>query len=262
MTLGEKLRQARLSAGLSQRQLCGQCITRNQLSMLENNRATPSLETLRYLAGQLGKPVSYFLEDRQSGLLESAAINWGEPESALAALSAYTPEGTALDDVVRLLQAMAGLAAARQATEAGQLPYAARLLSQAAERRSRFTQPDLAGGIAASQAALGAAGAESALLAYLTPSLLALAQVYLTQGKAEAALAALALLPESQGAALRGQALHQLGQYRQALAVLAKANLPPSKGLLLLMEDCCQQIGDFRGAYGYAKQLRALSPEE
>ena len=84
MTLGEKLRQARVAAGLSQRQLCGQHMTRNQLSMLENNHAMPSLETLYYLAGQLGKSVSYFLEGEQSRLLESAAFNWNEPEAALS----------------------------------------------------------------------------------------------------------------------------------------------------------------------------------
>ena len=32
MELGEKLKQARLEAGLSQRQLCGEEITRNMLS--------------------------------------------------------------------------------------------------------------------------------------------------------------------------------------------------------------------------------------
>ena len=61
MTMGERLRQAREEAGLSQRQVCGDQITRNQLSQLEHDRVGPSVETLRYLARQLGKPVSYFL---------------------------------------------------------------------------------------------------------------------------------------------------------------------------------------------------------
>lgn len=63
MELGEKLRQARLEAGLSQRQLCGEEITRNMLSLIENGSAKPSMKTLRYLAGRLGKSVSYFLEE-------------------------------------------------------------------------------------------------------------------------------------------------------------------------------------------------------
>lgn len=63
MELGEKIRKARLEANLSQRQLCGDEITRNMLSLIEHGTAKPSMKTLRYLAQQLGKPISYFLED-------------------------------------------------------------------------------------------------------------------------------------------------------------------------------------------------------
>ena len=63
MTLGEKLKAARLEAGLSQRQLCGDVITRNMLSQIENGSARPSMDTLGYFAGKLGKPISWFLEE-------------------------------------------------------------------------------------------------------------------------------------------------------------------------------------------------------
>ena len=63
MELGEKIKHARLTAGLSQRQLCGDTITRNMLSLIESGRAKPSMDTLLYLANRLGRPVSYFLED-------------------------------------------------------------------------------------------------------------------------------------------------------------------------------------------------------
>ena len=63
MELGEKLRQARQDAGLSQRQLCGDTITRNMLSLIEHGTAKPSMETLKLLAARLGKPVSYFLDE-------------------------------------------------------------------------------------------------------------------------------------------------------------------------------------------------------
>lgn len=92
MTVGEKLRQARLDAGLSQRELCGECITRNMLSQIENGVANPSMATLQYLAGALKKPVSYFLEDLQEKLCDlhsplqtqyGLAQQWQEhPESA------------------------------------------------------------------------------------------------------------------------------------------------------------------------------------
>ena len=63
MELGEKIRHARLEAGLSQRQLCGDVITRNMLSQIENGSANPSMSTLRYLAQRLGKNISYFLQE-------------------------------------------------------------------------------------------------------------------------------------------------------------------------------------------------------
>lgn len=63
MELGEKLLKARTDAGLSQRQLCGDVITRNMLSQIEHGTAKPSMKTLQYLAERLGKPVSYFLEE-------------------------------------------------------------------------------------------------------------------------------------------------------------------------------------------------------
>ena len=52
MELGEKLRQARLEAGLSQRQLCGEDITRNMLSQIEHGSAKPSMKTLQVYQGE------------------------------------------------------------------------------------------------------------------------------------------------------------------------------------------------------------------
>lgn len=71
MELGEKILQLRLAAGLSQRQLCGDAITRNMLSQIEHGTAKPSMKTLAYLSERLGKPISYFLEDsRDTDALE------------------------------------------------------------------------------------------------------------------------------------------------------------------------------------------------
>ena len=63
MELGQRIRQLRLSKGMSQRQLCGDVITRNMLSQIENGSARPSMDTLSYLAARLEKPVSFFLEE-------------------------------------------------------------------------------------------------------------------------------------------------------------------------------------------------------
>ena len=63
MELGQRIRQARLEAEMSQRQLCGDVITRNMLSQIENGSARPSMGTLQYIAEKLGKPIGYFLNE-------------------------------------------------------------------------------------------------------------------------------------------------------------------------------------------------------
>lgn len=63
MTLGQRIRSARIERGLTQKQLVGDHITRNMLSKIENDSATPSVRTLEFLAHQLELPVSYFIAD-------------------------------------------------------------------------------------------------------------------------------------------------------------------------------------------------------
>lgn len=66
MTLGEKLRQARQDRGLSQKQVAGDRITRNMLSLLEHDQAAPSLRTLEYLASVLDVPLAWLLKNNET----------------------------------------------------------------------------------------------------------------------------------------------------------------------------------------------------
>ncbi len=63
MTLGEKIKQARTSQRLTQAVLAGKEITRNMLSAIESDKATPSLSTLKYLARELDVPIAYLLSE-------------------------------------------------------------------------------------------------------------------------------------------------------------------------------------------------------
>jgi transcriptional regulator with XRE-family HTH domain len=63
MTIGQRIREARLSRQLTQQELVGDCITRNMLSKIENDAATPSVRTLEYIAGAMGLPPGAFLSD-------------------------------------------------------------------------------------------------------------------------------------------------------------------------------------------------------
>ena len=77
MKTGEKIRRARKKLGLTQEALAGEQITSNMLSKIENDVATPSLDTLKYIANTLSLPLGYLLseDDDLSFFEKKAAIN-------------------------------------------------------------------------------------------------------------------------------------------------------------------------------------------
>ena len=141
MDLGTRLKQARLDAGLSQRQLCGDTITRNMLSQIENGSANPSMETLRYLAERLQRPVSFFLEGTAASPNQShmdAArrhFSAGEFSAVLDALEEYRTPDPVFDPEFFLLKALAYLSLAEAETE----PHHARQLLDAAAEAGAST---------------------------------------------------------------------------------------------------------------------------
>ncbi len=66
LTLGERLKRARQAMGLTQEALGQPDLTKGFISLLEHDRAQPSVQTLRRLAERLGQPVSYFLDDHET----------------------------------------------------------------------------------------------------------------------------------------------------------------------------------------------------
>ena len=136
MELGTRLRQARMEAGLSQRQLCGGTITRNMLSQIENGSARPSMDTLRYLAGRLGKPIGYFLEEQavlspNLEVMEQARRVTGQ--AVLDVLDAYRGPDAQFDRERWLLEALTCLDLARQALDSGRKGVAGTMLVRAAK---------------------------------------------------------------------------------------------------------------------------------
>ena len=126
MELGEKLRVARQEAGLTQRQLCGEEITRNMLSLIEHGAAKPSVDTLRYLAGRLGKPVSFFLDEeavvspnQQSMLRARRAYQVGDHAQARLLLENFQGPDPIFAWEYRFLRAMTTLATVEEALEQG-----------------------------------------------------------------------------------------------------------------------------------------------
>lgn len=75
--LGQKIKRLRKFQGLTQAELVGKEITRNMLSRIETGFATPSLETLKYIADRLNVSTAYLVSDEDDLLFfeKKEAIN-------------------------------------------------------------------------------------------------------------------------------------------------------------------------------------------
>jgi len=91
--LGQRLREARTAAGLSQAQLGAPYYTRAHVSAIELGKIRPAMKSLEHMAAKLGKPASYFMEDRQ--LIEQR----GERAVAIARAHQLTAEGKAAEAI-------------------------------------------------------------------------------------------------------------------------------------------------------------------
>ena len=133
MTIGQRILAARLEAGLSQRELAGETITRNMLSGIEHDTANPSLSTLRYLAGRLGKSVGWLLgEDGPSEAV--AAFADGDYRRCRELLAG---------EERRWLEPVARLREAEQAADQGRILYARSLLEELDGSGSPLFGPEL-----------------------------------------------------------------------------------------------------------------------
>ncbi len=229
MSLGEKLRQARLEAGLSQRALCGDAITRNMLSQIENGTAHPSMATLQYLAGQLGKPVSYFL---------------GEP----AAISSSP-----------LAEAVAWLEKARQRMTAGKSADAATAL-QEAERLLENAPSWLRRQYWLLMGQLKPEQADTIVgqLPSLDEELLLRAQGEKDPQRARALLLAVEQ-PSPYWHLLLGQTLLALADYPTAAEHLHQAEAQFPHRTSAALEICYRELEDYQKAYFYACRVRNLT---
>ena len=251
MELGEKLRQARINAGFSQRQLCGQEITRNMLSQIESGKARPSMTTLQYLAARLDKPISYFLEDGgspSSAAVENArkSFTQGNYQQALDALGACREK----TEEAAYLEFLTLLELGKIANSDGKLPYARQLLQKACAIETIYKTPAMA---QEAQLLLLEAGAEGNIPDQERPLLLK-AQAALAREDIPAAIRYLDACDCrcSHWSLLRGKAALLTGDYAAALALLKQAEPDYPKQAIPLLETCCKELEDYKQAYYYA----------
>lgn len=258
MAIGERIKAARLEAGLSQRQLCGQQLTRNMLSQVENGTARPSMKTLEYLAAQLGKSVSFFLD-------EQAVVSPNQDCMAQARLAMQRSDWLRLQTILDsfrqpdelfeqerlLLQYLCYLERARQALHQRRQPFALALLEKAGalEEGIYITRPLLR----ERQLLLAAAG-EAVDLSGEDHVLLLRAQQAADPQRQLELLAAVENKAPSQWNYLQAEGEFALGQYEKALSHYEKTE--PSEKVWQRMEVCCRELGDYKRAYEYACRQR------
>ena len=54
MNIGEKIKELRVRRRMTQADLAGDTVSRNMVSLIENGRATPSVQTLEEIAAKYG----------------------------------------------------------------------------------------------------------------------------------------------------------------------------------------------------------------
>lgn len=259
MELGTRLKQARLEAGLSQRQLCGDLITRNMLSQIENGSARPSMETLRQLAARLGKPMGYFLEEQaitspnQDCMARARAAS---PKEALEILSQYQSPDPVFDRERWLLEALICLQLAESAIGENRLGYAATLLERAAAagEATPYYTPDHERRrlLLCHRAKVLPAPAISEQLPNLDSELLLRAEAALAQGQPDRCIHLLECCEEP------GEQMHYLYgqccliQKNYALAAEHFQNAPQTAAVFGKLEECYRELEDYKMAYFYA----------
>ena len=252
VNLAEKIKATRLEKGFSQRQLCGDVITRNMLSQIENGAARPSMATLQYLAQRLGKSVSYFLEEQavvspNLEVMTQARSAYAEENysQTLAILEAFKEPDESFGEEKNLLTYLAQMGLARQALADGKQLYAVKLLHQAGENRGIYIAEDLQ---RSRQLLLGMAG-ETVKLDE-DEALLILARQAKSPSRSLEILQAVENQDTPQWNLLRAEALFSLKQYETAAALYEKAQ--QTQSVLSRLEACYRELGDYKRAYEYA----------
>ena len=264
MELGEKLRQARLEAGLSQRQLCGEEITRNMLSLIENGSAKPSMKTLQYLASRLGKSVSFFLEETavlspNQAVMASARqlYDAGEFAEADSVLETYRSPDEVYDREKEILWVLIRLGLAEEAIRQDRSLYALELLKQTPVNTA-YLQEELnrrklllLGTLPGQQV--------SQLLPGIDEELLLRAEEALAGNQLQRCSRLLDAMEHTgfpRWHLCRGKLHLQQKQWKKAASHLRQAEGIFPREVCPMLEICYRELGNFQKAYEYACKQR------
>ena len=285
MTLGQKLKQTRLARGMTQSQVVGDRITRNMLSQIENDLASPSVGTLEYLASVLNVRLSWLLADEQEEAEAGRTQRLREllKRGEYAACLDLAPEH-APDDEQALALAVAAAQCAQRALESERFDTARHLARQGLlwNGGSLYESAELTlqlQALLARCAQHAGPGQEEAAFSDYQQSYaaqparvryhLSMARYLLERGKtadAEAELRAISVPPEenrTECRILQARIAAASGRFTEAMTALRRAEasgpLPKilERELLQTMELAARELQDYKTAYECAaRQLK------
>ena len=262
MQIGVRLKQARLEAGLSQRQLCGDTITRNMLSQIENGSARPSMDVLKILAGRLEKPMSFFLEEEgavsvNQGIMAQARRSFAGEEygKVRKILEEYRQPDAIFDPERNLMEAVCCLRMAGSALTQKKTAYAVKLLEEAGTfgEQTPYFGPELR---RQRLLLLGKAQPELAsALPSLDEELMLRSRLALASGdgkRASQLLEAAENRTDPDWCMLRGEAAWMQKQYGDGTAWFHMAEEAYPDQTAPWLERCYREMEDYKKAYFYA----------
>ncbi len=286
MNLGEKIKAARIERHMTQKDVVGDYITRNMLSKIENGSATPSVKTLEYLAGALGLPAGYFMNESTGDELIPSSITSarrhfkdGEYEACIQVMEEVDMNGGYRDEAL-LLMARAKIGLSKISMTNGRYEEAIRLAREAISHNDETIYASAAFRtealllIARCTMELGGdflKAMEDYQAAYQDQGLgefyrLTMAEYYIDQGdfdRARKEMESIHSLSEATKPAylmLQGRMELKGNQYQKAAKQLEKAEQLARttgsnyfmSGLYAMLEQCYREMEDFKRAYHYA----------
>ena len=277
--IGEKIRAERLKADLTQTELAGDRITRNMLSMIENGEATPSLDTVVYIADRLGVPAGVFFAATES---DEALFTKAEAVSKARSLfeegryedAADVCRPVPYDDELSFILAESLLGCAEEDMSKFMLRSAAEHIKEAraAAGRCRYTAQDFTGTLDAYTAFISFAGDRIdpdalARLAKAPSRIPAGTFIFLTalshidRGDVETAerlVSSLPYLSPDQMKYMKAKFYASEFKFSKALEILLPLHESSDLGFIgkyrvvADIESCCENKRDFEAAYKYS----------
>lgn len=282
LTLGQKVKNARMSKGMTQQDVVGSFITRNMLSKIENDSATPSMRTVEYLARVLEVPLGYLMASmvetpaeesgiygHQDGLATVRdALRSGDYGRCMQELS-QLPSAILKADECHFVYALVYAHYAQEAQAKGDYKKAAEHAANALEYNAyglyedRALEAEMVLTLLECCEDTGECFANAVKLGVLTELPVRYARISVNEAikSKDLTLAELLLSRWEESFSprdvfiLKGRLLMARQNFQEALSLLQQAEkLEGDSALYKELEACAKELGDFAMAYQYASK--------